>query len=185
MNPEEELRNAMQQRADEVEPNPDSYAHLADKVTSGPAGSTPWWRSPRVLWLGAAGAVAIIVVIGLVVSQDDDPASELATEVPEPTIESIPTVVPPPTPVPTALGPIPSVTPSVTPTPAEDPTPTGPPTQGRPPGVIWPVEAMQPFGEWPDSPEGAARQFVAALGGWDLPVAEVDMLVDPSACSPM
>lgn len=48
--------------------------------------------------------------------------------------------------------------------------------QGRPDGVVWPVDAVQPFGEWPTTPEDAAQQFVQQLGGWTLPVGEVTFL---------
>ena len=55
MNPEDELRNALGDRAAEVEPGNDSYARLAQRVTDAQQIPPPWWQSPRLLWLSAAG----------------------------------------------------------------------------------------------------------------------------------
>ena len=349
-------RDALHARADQVEPSPDAYARLADKVAGAADRPTPWWQSPRLLWLGAAGATAAVVAIALVATFSGDDGDEVATPgVDTPTPVAEPTTGPTGTPTPepvlgasaviwpsTAPGPswfaspneavagfyrdvlgkeefstddlrldspgrisvlhrdrngaltelviaevrlaesagrwgIISVTsPDVTvdqPSPGDDvvlddefvvrgeardlngrlsgfvlrsdgsrklmlsasiaaserstyeavaiegedddyagigllvmrsypfldqtnpslhvqqlrsvgadtvtPTPIGggaDRNQGRPDGVVWPVEAIQPFGEWPDSPEAAAQNFVTNVAGWTLPVADVTFL---------
>lgn len=176
-------RDALHTRADQVEPSPDAYARLADKVTGATRRPAPWWQSPRLLWLGAAGATAAVIAIALVVTFTSDDGSEVATavttETPTPVVEPTAGPVSSPTPGPTEAAQ--SVTPTPTPTlhPTTTPTPIGggaDRNQGRPEGVVWPVDAMQPFGEWPTTPEDAAQQFVQQLGGWTLPVGDVTFL---------
>ncbi|MEM7287261.1 MAG: hypothetical protein AAF480_12985 [Actinomycetota bacterium] len=175
-------RDALRARAQQVEPGADAFARLADKVAGAARRPTPWWQSPRLLWLGAAGAAAAVVAIALVatVSGDDgEDQSAVSTETPTPVVEPTPDAVGSPTP--DAAEPPATVTPTPSPTlhPTTTPTPVGGQGNvGRPDGVIWPVEAVQPFGEWPMSAEDAAQQFVQALGGWLLPVGEARML-DP------
>lgn len=355
-------RDALHARADQVEPSPDAYARLAARVTGASHAPAPWWRSPRLLWLGAAGAVAALLAVAMiaVLSGDDDgdqvaTPAETATPVPTDTVAATPEPAATSTPEPipgasmviwpfTAPGPDWFVTPSEAVTSfysdvlgqeqfstedlridepgrvslllrgpdgvltdnviaevrlaesagrwgivsitspdvsVDDPGPdeavvvdddlvvtgvaedltgqlsalvlrsdstakatltasfvpgeptayraevfeieldlyTGPallvvqaypfvdqtnpsvhlqslramapdagtPTRtpvdgasnrGRPEGVVWPVEAIQPFGEWPSTPEDAAQQFVQQLGGWTLPVGNVT-IIDP------
>lgn len=175
--------DALHARADQIEPSPDAYARLADKVTGATRRPAPWWQSPRLLWLGAAGATAAAIAIALVVTFTSDDGSEVATavttETPTPVVEPTAGPVLSPTPGPTEAAQ--SVTPTPTPTlhPTTTPTPIGggaDRNQGRPEGVVWPVDAIQPFGEWPTTPEDAAQQFVQQLGGWTLPVGDVTFL---------
>ncbi len=157
MNPEDVLRRTLRDRAEEIEPAPDSYARLAARVTEARTGPEPWWRSPQLLWLAtAATAAAALIVVGALVLDDrgdDFVATPQPTEVPD-----------------QATTPPPASTADDVPT----PTPTGPqqPT-GVPDRIIWPVAATESFGEWPTSPEDAARRFVRALRGWELPVGSV------------
>lgn len=178
-------RDALHARADQVEPSPDAYARLADKVAGAADRPTPWWQSPRLLWLGAAGATAAVVAIALVATFSGDDGDEVATpglETPTPVIE--PTTGPDGTATPEPTEPTePPAATTPTPTPTLHPTTTPAPIDGqgnvgRPEGVIWPVEEIQPFGEWPDSPETAAQNFVTNIAGWTLPVGDVTFL-DP------
>ncbi len=161
------LRRTLAERADHVEPASDAYARLAGRVTEARARRRPWWRSPHVLWLAAAGgAAAAVIMIGALVFDDPSTTREVATT-PDPT----PAPSPGTTPQPTATD---DDTAASTPTPGEI---TEPSAVVPPEGVVWPG-AGQPLEGWPATPEAAAQEFVRFLGGWDLPVGSVTN-VDP------
>ena len=99
-------RDALHARADQVEPSPDAYARLADKVTGAARRPAPWWQSPRLLWLGAAGATAAVIAIALVATfagDEGDDESAVATQTPTAAVEPTPGPVGSPTPEP-AVG---------------------------------------------------------------------------------
>ena len=98
-------RDALHARADQVEPSPDAYARLADKVTGAARRPAPWWQSPRLLWLGAAGATAAVIAIALVATfaGDGNDETATATETPTVAVEPTPGPVGSPTPEP-AVG---------------------------------------------------------------------------------
>lgn len=152
MNPEDELRNALQQRADQVEPAADSYARLAQKVDDARDVRTPWWQSPRLLWLSAAaGGVAALLVVALIAaSGDGSDDDEVAT-----------------------VDPTPATT--AEPAPAGSPTPAGTPlpTVSNLPPTVWPLTA--PDGTWPTSAEDAVLRFhEEVLGIQNVPLAELE-----------
>lgn len=157
MNPEDELRHALNHRADEVEPGPDAYARLAEKVTAANRRPAPWWQSPKLLWLSAAGATAVaLVVLGIAAFSGDD-GDQVAT---------------PPAPTSTpAPGPTAEATPSLSATPM--PTPTVIPNVVSPPEAVWPIGT--PDGSWPSSAGEAVVQFYEdVLGLQNVPLGAIE-----------
>ncbi len=138
--------DALHARAAQVEPSPDAYARLADRVAGASRRPAPWWQAPRLLWLGAAGATAAIVAIALVMTVGGDDGDQVAT----PAVET-------PTPAPAEATPMPAATttPDLAPTPSADAVATD---------VIFPFDTMSVV--YP-SGEAAAAAFYRALAGSD------------------
>lgn len=185
MSAEDRLRDALQRRADEVEPSPDAYARLAHRVDAAQRRHQPWWQTPQLLWLTAAagGAAVVVLTVVLALSGGDGSDEDEVTTAQDPTpVATAEPQATPDEPAPTSEPVGTPEAPAGTPTPlaTPEPTPDDPRPVGRPDGVIWPTDSTAPFGEWHQEPGVAAREFVTALTGYELPIGDVQVL-DPSA----
>jgi hypothetical protein len=101
---EDRIRAGLAARADEVEPSPDAYRHLAQRVTSARTSRRRGWSAARPLWvvsaLGAAAALAVVVAL----ATRDDGQTNVAGPEPSEQLTAVPTTDPIATPTPAAVA---------------------------------------------------------------------------------
>lgn len=160
MTSEDKIRESLQRRADQVEPSPESYATLAEKVLAASSRPTPWWQTPRLLWISAAGGLAAIVLFAAVVVTNRDSAEE--TEATGPTTEPTESVD--------------GADEAVVTDDTETPTPVPFVGSGQP--LLWPL--TEPDDTWPTTgPEAVIQFYEQVLGIIDPPLGALQA-ADPA-----